>query len=409
MKDKHKLTFGHVNSYTLNLWGVPIADDDYLKNKVQQEVKKKPLRPYLELSGLFPDPVNNHLHVIVQLPGYTKPASPKPLATMSARKETVAALYNKLNTYRFIQVRGTPASGKSTLARLLSHHLKALEPSTPLIWIDGWSDVISNSNTWKKHLENNKDWNDDIASVFIFDEAQLTYGDTGLWNTLFKPTSDNPSILHHRIIIFASYGSPTRINAPGTQMYVKEPQMVTLVHIDHHDGLGAAGLYFTRPEFEEFVNLRQYSFDPACLDFIFEISSGHAGAMNDVIHVISCDDLYQKITASQKLFTVSDFLQHFTPHRLYAGLQGASVFRRGLPDNDALQIPSVARVLRTALCEKVIVDTMFPEAEESAALRRCFTQGWLHTDKGVSKNREIAGYFFASPLHRLFVEWKLSG
>jgi hypothetical protein len=52
---------------------------------------------------------------------------------------------------------------------------------------------------------------------------------------------------------------------------------------------------------------------------------------------------------------------------------------------------------------------MFPEAEKSAALRRCFAQGWLHTDKGVSKNREIAGYFFASPLHRLFVEWKLSG
>jgi len=55
------------------------------------------------------------------------------------------------------------------------------------------------------------------------------------------------------------------------------------------------------------------------------------------------------------------------------------------------------------------VDTMFSEAEESEALRLCFAQGWLHTDKGVSNNREIVGYFFASPLHRLFVEWKLSG
>jgi len=51
---------------------------------------------------------------------------------------------------------------------------------------------------------------------------------------------------------------------------------------------------------------------------------------------------------------------------------------------------------------------MFPGAEESAALRLCFAQGWLHTDKGVSGNPEIAGYFFASKLHRLFVEWKLS-
>jgi len=160
-----------------------------------------------------------------------------------------------------------------------------------LIWIDGWSDVIVISNTWKEHLKKDKHWNGGIASVLIFDEAQSTYGDMGLWNTLFKPISDNPSILHHRIIIFASYGSPTRINTPCTAMYIKEPQMVTLVPIDHHDGLGAVGLYLTPPEFEELVNLRKYSFDPACLDFIFRISSGHTGAMSDVINVVSCDDV----------------------------------------------------------------------------------------------------------------------
>ena len=144
------------------------------------------------------------------------------------------------------------------------------------------------SNAWKEHLENNKHWDDDIASVFVFDEAQGTYGDTGLWNTPFKPISDHPSTLHHRIIIFTSYGSPTRINAPGTSVHIKQTQMVTLVPIDHHDRLEAAGLYLTRPEFEEIVNLRKYSFDPACLDFIFRLSSGHTGAADDVINVISC-------------------------------------------------------------------------------------------------------------------------
>jgi hypothetical protein len=72
--------------------------------------------------------------------------------------------------------------------------------------------------------------------------------------------------------------------------------MVTLVHIDHHDGLEAAGLYLTRPEFNSLVNLRNYSFDPACLDFIFRISSGHVGVMNDIINVISCDDVSLPIT-----------------------------------------------------------------------------------------------------------------
>ena len=166
-----------------------------------------------------------------------------------------------------------------------------LEPLTPVIWITGWSAVIAVSDTWKEHLQKDKKWDDNIASVLIFDEAQSTYNDMGLWNTLFKPISDNPSNLHHCIIIFTSYGSPTKINALGTPMQIMEWQMVTLVPIDHHDGLGAVGLYLTWPEFEEFVNLGKYSFDPACLDFIFKISSGHAGAIDDVIRVISCDDL----------------------------------------------------------------------------------------------------------------------
>lgn len=49
--------------------------------------------------------------------------------------------------------------------------------------------------------------------------------------------------------------------------------------------------YLTRPEFEELANLRKYSFNPACLNFIFRISSEHAGTINDAIQVISCDDV----------------------------------------------------------------------------------------------------------------------
>ena len=55
------------------------------------------------------------------------------------------------------------------------------------------------------------------------------------------------------------------------------------------------------------------------------------------------------------------------------------------------------------------MDTMFPEEKEIKALKQCFTQGWLHTDKILSNNQEdLTGYFFASTLHRLYLEWKLS-
>lgn len=195
-----------------------------------------------------------------------------------------------------LQVRGTPASGKSTLAKLLAQHIKSLELDTPLIWIDDWPDAVIKSNTWEVHLDKNKGFKKAVASVLIVDEAQTTYGDGGLWNTFFKDISDNPQNHRHRIIIFTSYGSPTRINAPGTPMLIKDPQMVTLVHIDHHDKQKAAGLYLTQPEFDGLVNLDRHSldrhsFDPALYDFLFQISCGHVGAIKDMIGVITCHDV----------------------------------------------------------------------------------------------------------------------
>lgn len=145
------------------------------------------------------------------------------------------------------------------------------------------------------------------ASVFIFDEAQLAYADKGLWDTLSRSLQITV-ILIHRTILSMSHGSPTRINAPATAMFIKQRQMVTLVPIDHRDGLEAAGLFLTRPEFDD---LRKYSFDPTCLDFIFRISSGQAGAMDDVINLILYFDLLRHLcrhAANPVINTVS------TPH-----------------------------------------------------------------------------------------------
>jgi len=46
--------------------------------------------------------------------------------------------------------------------------------------------------------------------------------------------------------------------------------------------------------------------------------------------------------------------------------------------------------------------------EDEEALLQCFHNGWLHADKLSSPGREDdAVYTFPSPLHHLFVEWKL--
>ena len=83
-------------------------------------------------------------------------------------------------------------------------------------------------------------WEFDDGSVLIVDEAQLTYSDgVGLWNTVFKPISAHPKRYKNRIVIFASYGSPTGAPTKGTPMVVPPYQQVSLRPIDHANGYWA--------------------------------------------------------------------------------------------------------------------------------------------------------------------------
>ena len=84
----------------------------------------------------------------------------------------------------------------------------------------------------------------------------------------------------------------------------------------------------------------------------------------------------------------------------------ASIFRRGLPPDNDFKVLAVARVLSSVLRTGFVLDTDFTAEDDISALQRCFRNGWLHTDKLDNDN---IGYFFASPLHRWYVEWKLWG
>jgi hypothetical protein len=190
----------------------------------------------------------------------------------------------------FSQVRGTPASGKSTLARLLSRHIQEKETGVRVLWIDGWeSDVVRDCGGWSSYLRTEKLWNRSEKTVFIFDDAQVTYNDVGLWNNLFKGIKDY--FPYRRAIAFASYGSPSLVfTIKGTPNFVADTARVSLLPTAHDDNLPAAGLLFTRAEFDELVSKQysspEYYFDPSFFDMVFRITEGHVGAMSSFIKII---------------------------------------------------------------------------------------------------------------------------
>jgi hypothetical protein len=57
----------------------------------------------------------------------------------------------------------------------------------------------------------------------------------------------------------------------------------------------------------------------------------------------------------------------------------AGVFRRGLPSDDDLKVPAVARVFFSVLCTGFVADIDFTSDDDTAALQQCFHIGWLRT------------------------------
>lgn len=186
------------------------------------------------------------------------------------------------------KVRGTPASGKTTLAKLLHAHVRRLEPETTVVRIPAWkTEEVLQPVGWRKWLA--RVWDAQEGSVLIVDEAQSSYWDKDFW-TEIKSIDRNSK---YRLITFASYGS-----SGGSDALAMTPhsplltQVVGLRAINHGDGI-EVGLLLTKHEFDDFVEKRFPGniFDQDFLDCIYDLTTGHVGACEDVLEVIQANDV----------------------------------------------------------------------------------------------------------------------
>lgn len=188
-----------------------------------------------------------------------------------------------------MQVRGTPVSGKTTLAVLLGHYILEQEPSVHVIFINKWP-VENVKCPYGYNFElKSIGWSVDRDTVFIFDNAESTYVDSDLWTGFFKHIHDYPC---RRAILFSSYGSPSRfITGRGSRFCVTYSQMVTLRAVQHQDDLPATGLLFSRVEFDDLISKDEYLFDLSFFDEVFNATGGHVGAVKVFLSVITAHEV----------------------------------------------------------------------------------------------------------------------
>ena len=199
------------------------------------------------------------------------------------REATVAAFFAHLQDVRVINVRGTPASGKTTLSLLLHDHILCTRPDLQVFW-----------KVWAGRA--NSDWmacSNKVKTVIIIDEAQASYDDFNFWANLVKPVADNR--YGPMIALFSSYGSPVEGRPTGKIVPMRFPihQRMSIRPLTR-DNIQFS-IFFTRQEFEDLIRLTRsqsgvdgepFILSTGCIEHLWHYSNGHPGGIMALLDVL---------------------------------------------------------------------------------------------------------------------------
>jgi hypothetical protein len=184
---------------------------------------------------------------------------------------------------------------------LLHHRIRELEPDSSVYRIEGWR----SPGNFEGKLDSitGNFFRPKRATYLLFDDAEDTYRDSGLWNDFFKMIT---VIAHYRVVLFCSHSSPSsRVFDFNSEYRVPNNRIAPNQRIALWPTPSSAlGVLLTKAEYNDLLS-RQNS--PICLsqdlhDFIFHWTGGHVGAI-----VFLLDSIKAKVSGTNILVVLSHF------------------------------------------------------------------------------------------------------
>ncbi|KAE8399221.1 hypothetical protein BDV37DRAFT_261238 [Aspergillus pseudonomiae] len=359
------------------------------------------------------------------------------LPFVSHRTDTVKKLADLIDRVNVVHVRGTPASGKTTLARLLQKyfldHNDYKDRKRAVYFISDWRKLEEYSTngdgeTWANltqmiPIRFGRARNLSEGTVILVDEAQKTYSDSGLWNTIIKDRvyGNGEDI---KVCLFCSYGSPStgvdRQPNEYTPAFLNPEQRVT---ITPQPSSPPIGLFFTADEFRDAVqqicaNPRfeaGFTLDNDAQDYLFSLTNGHPGGVESLLRFfhhyyrarIKHDPERWPLTDIDVVNSLRD------ENNVWKYLEYTPIYR-SLARGSELS-SEVSKILRHVLeqgniavneQEDIVVGDI-SDTDLKKAKRQCYVNGWLHR---ILVPEDMTGeekYVLPSRLHEKWVEWIL--
>ncbi|KAI9371775.1 hypothetical protein BJX61DRAFT_510218 [Aspergillus egyptiacus] len=348
--------------------------------------------------------------------------SSNPFQYLSPRSETVSKLADLIDSQKVVHVRGTPASGKTTLARLLQKYYKAKKRNS--IFIDTWRELDEYPSAgddpylqaWSKldrMLRTRFDPNMDYlapGTILIIDEAQKSYSDIIFWNSIIKPRLSRDG-LDIRFCLFCSYGSPlsgvdrelsTAISF--TPAHFTPAQRVTLTPQSCASS-PSIGLFFTRSEFTDAAQQlianpsfqEKFTLSKDAQDYLFSLTNGHPGGVSAVLQYIH--DTYRHAIKSRDLSVLTK------EHVVNSMKRDNDVWDKLVNEPISRSLPRGVFLTTDVanLLAKVLEEGNVP-CESNKEAETCYKLGWLHKMQTLEEdNYEKEVYVLPSRLHEKHV------
>ncbi|ODM16145.1 hypothetical protein SI65_08579 [Aspergillus cristatus] len=340
------------------------------------------------------------------------------------RERTVSKLAAILDEVNIVHVRGTPASGKTCLSELLRDYYRKEGRKVSLI--KEW-EKLDHKNPWDSLVKLVEKWNEetqdaptttssqseqDISwvltsnTVILVDEAQMTYNDSGLWNTIFKERQTPTYVYKFQLCLFCSYGSPAA--GPDqtffTPVKLSNQQRISLT--PHNQPCSPSiGLFYDKEEFKDVVSRllkyqyeERFNLDERALEYIFAVSNGHPGAVTsivDVIYEVYCHDMKHRHIRTLTEDHVIWFLE-----------DTATVFNKLSikPVNRSFPDISVATDGISNMLNKITEEGNITFDINDANIKFCYQKGWIHR-VALDGGDDIA--VLPSRLHEKYIEYSI--
>ncbi|KAE9408958.1 hypothetical protein BT96DRAFT_985279 [Gymnopus androsaceus JB14] len=346
--------------------------------------------------------------VLAERPSHRRRNTPNFPYVVARREKLVDSIIKRLNVVNFIQLRGSPACGKSTLLRLIQVKLEGLGEFC--YRFDSWHKDVQDDRMDLEGYEHEAIRRNATTSVLI-DEGQATYTDIDLWTGLFKRVADALPGHPFRIIVACSYGSAmpetTDFDSDEILPYLNEDMRVNLRPTSFAPTIHAfppLGLAFEKAEVDDYISMGVDQgawprIDQALRELIDKWSDGYIALISAMMEVVGTN---KNKVRKNEIYTLKEFKQDHPLQGLLNGLVVNTHCGRLLPKADVAADPRVNRVFAYLMVHDHISSTNpLPSGLDPADIRFVHRLGLLYMERMSNRRTQFS---FSFPLQKVMLQ-----